>query len=161
MKVIFAADHAGYELKEILKPFVLSLGHEIEDVGADTFDAEDDFVPFMQAAARLVSEDQNHTTYAIIMGGSGQGEAMAANRFTGVRAIVYYGEPGQSQTDVSGNVLDMIGSVRTHNNANVLSLGARFLSESQAKDAVKKFLATPFSGALRHRRRITQLDTNI
>lgn len=160
MKVVFAADHAGFELKAILKPFVVSLGYDIEDVGADTFDSEDDFVPFIQAAARMVAEDPEHTS-AIVLGGSGQGEAIAANRFKGVRAVVYYGELGQSQTDASGTVLDMIGSVRNHNNANVLSLGARFLSESQAKNAVKKFLAMPFSGVPRHIRRIKQIDENL
>ena len=160
MRVIFAADHAAFALKEILKPFVFSLGYDIEDVGADVFDPDDDYVPFMQAAARLVSADP-HNTCAIIMGASGQGEAIAANRFKGVRAVVYYGEPEHPQTDAVGNILDMTGSVRNHNDANVLSLGARFLSEKEAKQAVKKFLATPFSAVPRHMRRVQQLDENI
>ena len=79
---------------------------------------------------------------------------MAANRVTGVRTAVYYGAPKTEQTDMSGNTLSMLQSVRAHNDANVLSLGARFLNEDEAKEAVRMFLATPFSGDDRHLRRI-------
>lgn len=82
---------------------------------------------------------------------------MCANRVSGVRAAVYYGEAG-TQEDMSGNTLGMIASTREHNNANVLSIGARFLSEEQVKDAIKLFLETPFSGDERHVRRIKKID---
>lgn len=157
MKIVFAADHGGFELKETLKDFVASLGHEVEDVGAHTFDKADDYPPFILAAARRVAADPEHTR-GIVIGGSGQGEAFAANRVKGVRAVVYYGEPARKQTDADGNELSMIESTRNHNDANVLSLGGRFLSVDEAKDAVTRWLETPFSGEERHVRRHTQVD---
>ena len=83
---------------------------------------------------------------------------MAANRVKGIRAAVYYGDSFAEQTDESGNILNLIQSVRAHNNANILSLGARFLSDEAARNAVKLFLDTPFSGDERHVRRIAKLD---
>ena len=157
MKVYFAADHAGYALKEILKPFVQSLGYEIEDVGAHALDMNDDYPVFIQAAARKVAEDTANSR-GIVIGGSGQGEAFAANRIKGVRAVVYYGEPARKQIDAGGKELDMISSTREHNNSNVLSLGGRFLIENEAKAAVKKWLSTGFSGEERHTRRIEMIS---
>jgi len=159
MKVVFASDHGGFELKENLKPFIQLLGYEVEDVGAFALDMDDDYVPFMQAAAKKVAEDPEHTR-GIVIGGSGQGEAIAVNRFKGVRAAVYYGEPRKNQIDAEGNELDMLTSSREHNNANILSLGARFLSKGEAKEAVKKWLAISFSASKRHVRRIEMLDQN-
>jgi len=93
-----------------------------------------------------------------VFGASGQGEAIAANRVPGVRAVVYYAPAGE-QMDTAGKSLGMAASTREHNDANVLSLGARFLTEEEAKDAVKEWLQTSFSGEERHKRRIAQLDT--
>jgi len=160
MKVVIASDHGGFELKEILKPFLTLLGYEVVDVGAFALDMNDDYVPFMQAAARKVEEDPEHTR-GIVIGGSGQGEAIAANRFKGIRAAVYYGEPRKNQIDAEGRELDMLTSSREHNNANVLSLGARFLSKGEAKEAVKKWLAISFPESERHVRRIEMLDRGI
>lgn len=157
VKVVFAADHAGYPLKEILKPYVASLGYDVEDAGAHELDNSDDYVPFMKAAAAKVSADPENTR-AITIGASGQGEALVPNRYKGVRAIVYYGPAAHPQTDAGGKILDIIASSREHNNANVLSLGARFLSEDEAKDAVKRWLETPFSGEERHARRVRMID---
>lgn len=157
MKVFFGADHGGFALKESLKPFVASLGYEVDDCGAHALDMEDDYPTFVQAAARKVASDPGNSR-GIVIGGSGQGEAFAANRIRGVRAVVYYGEPARKQTDAKGNVLDMIESTRQHNNANVLSLAGRFLTEEEAKDAVRRWLATPYSGAERHERRHNMLD---
>lgn len=156
----FASDHAGFELKKILMPFVQSLGHEVEDCGAFEMETADDYPQIVACAARLVSDDaaQELDSRAIVLGASGQGEAMAANRFKGVRAAVYYGPAGE-QTDQSGEKLDMLVSSRRHNNANILSLAARFLTAEAAKDAVKIWLETAFSGDERHERRIQQLDT--
>lgn len=157
MKVVFAADHAGFPLKEILKPFVVSLGYDVEDVGAHELNQSDDYVPFMKAAAEKVSADPEGTK-GITIGASGQGEALVPNRYKNVRAIVYYGPAAHPQIDAQGKELDIIASSREHNDANVLSLGARFLTAEEAKDAVKRWLATPFGGGERHARRIKMID---
>ncbi len=157
MKVVFAADHAGFNLKEALKASVAILGHEVQDVGAYSLDPKDDYVMFVEAAAKKVAEDPKNTR-AIILGGSGQGEAIAANRFKGVRAVVYYGNPARKQIDADGKELDLIISTREHNDSNVLSLGARFLSGEEANEAVTKWLRTPFSGLERHARRNKNID---
>ena len=159
MRVYFAADHGGFPLKEALKPFVQSLGYEVEDMGAFTLDMEDDYPVFVQAAARKVAENPSDRR-GIIIGGSGQGEAFAANRIKKVRAVVYYGEPARQQTDADGKQLDMITSTRQHNDSNVLSLAGRFLTEEEAKAAVKKWLAAAHDGAERHTRRHRMLDEN-
>lgn len=159
MKIYCASDHAGFELKNALIAFVQELGHEAEDMGAFALDMNDDYPQFIASAARNLSNDVSagKESRAIVIGASGQGEAMIANRFKGVRCALYYGEAGE-QTDASGKKLDMLTSVREHNNANALSLGARFLSEDEAKHAVERWLSTPFSGEERHARRIKQID---
>lgn len=158
MKVFFAADHAGFELKNVLLSFVRTeLKYEVEDLGAKEFDMEDDYPHIIAKAAQAVSAMPEHNR-AIVIGASGQGEAMVANRFPHVRAGVYYGYVGKEQTDAAGKTLDLITSMREHNDANVLSLGARFMSESDAKSAVSLWLATPFSGERRHSRRVAQID---
>lgn len=156
MTIYFASDHAGFALKQELLTFVRSLGHEAEDLGPHVFDASDDYPDFIIPTAQKVAATPG--SYGIIIGASGQGEAMAANRIKGVRAAVYYAPAKQEQTDASGEVLDLLTSTREHNNANVLSLGARFLLEEEAKEAVRQWLVTPFSGEERHVRRIQKLD---
>ncbi len=167
MKIYFAADHGGFALKETLKPFVRSLGYEVEDCGAFSLDIQDDYPTFIQVAARKVGADAaaGIDNRAVLVGGSGQGEAFAANRISGVRAVVYYGEPclpagrlQRKQVDADGKEIDMITSTRDHNDSNVLSLGGRFLTEAEAKAAVQKWLVTPFSGAVRHVRRHAMLE---
>lgn len=161
MKVYFAADHAGFELKNSLLNFVRGeLGHETYDCGAESLDPSDDYPQIIAEAARRLSADalSGLDSRAIILGASGQGEAMVANRFTGVRAAVYYGGDAV-QTDAGGKQLDMLASTREHNNANALSLGARFLTREQAEHAVKTWLETEFSGEERHARRIAHIDT--
>ena len=159
MTVYFASDHAGYELKSALVEYVRALGHDVEDCGARVFDAGDDYPEIIARAARKLSADAlaGRDSRAIVIGASGQGEAMVANRFRGVRCALYYGSAKQ-QKDMSGKALDMIASVRGHNSANALSLGARFLSADEAKKAVEKWLKTDFSGDERHARRIKQID---
>ena len=156
MKVYFAADHGGFPLKEILKPYVQSLGYEVEDVGAFALDMNDDYPVFIMAAARKVAADPG--SRGIVIGGSGQGEAFAANRIKGVRAVVYYGEPARKQIDADGKELDMITSTREHNDSNILSLAGRFLTEDEAKVAVEKWLREPHDGSERHARRHRMLD---
>lgn len=154
MKVVFASDHAGFELKEELMPFVKTLGFEVEDLGPFQYDAQDDYPDFMSKVARAVSENPRETR-GIIMGGSGQGEAIVANRFPNVRAVVFN---GQYEPKDGRIVPDEIAISRIHNDANVLSLGTRFLSESDARDAVKKWLETPFPEEERHLRRIKKIE---
>ncbi len=149
MKVYFAADHAGFELKNALVEYVAELGYEMEDCGAYSFDKNDDYPAIIAIAAKRLAADASagHESRAIILGGSGQGEAIVANRFRGVRAVVYYGkEPS----------IPMLS--REHNDANALSLGARFISEDEAKNTVKEWLSKPFSEDERHARRIKQID---
>lgn len=157
MKVYFAADHAGFELKNALVAFVRALGYEVEDFGAHEFDKDDDYPAYVAMAARVVSESADRMCSAIVVGASGEGEGIVANRFKGVRAAVYYGG-GREQKDASGQTLDIIKSSRIHNNSNVLALGARFLTEDDAKGAIEEWLTTPFSGEERHKRRIAQID---
>ena len=156
MTIYFASDHAGFSLKSALMPFVQSLGHSVEDCGPKALAPDDDFPDYVLPCARKVAG--NAGSFGIILGASGEGEAMAANRVKGVRAAVYYGDAAGAQADEAGNILNLVQSVRAHNNANILSLGARFISEDAAKAAVKLFLATPFSGDERHTRRLVKLD---
>ena len=160
MKIYFASDHGGFELKNELIAFVRTLGYDAEDCGAFENDPADDYPEIIACAARKLSEDSlaGRDSRAIITGASGQGEAMTANRFKGVRCAVYYGPAGREQKDISGKQLDMISSTREHNNANALSLGGRFLSLDEAKQVVKKWLETGFPGEKRHARRIKKID---
>jgi ribose 5-phosphate isomerase B len=144
MKIYIGSDHAGYELKETLKKFLVELGHEVIDKGAFELNPEDDYPDFIRPVAEAVASDPE--SRGIILGGSGQGEAMVANRVKGVRAAVYY-----------GGDLEIVKLSREHNNANTLSLGARFISEEEAKKAVKLWLETPFAGG-RHQRRLEKID---
>jgi len=153
MKVYIASDHAGFDLKNALVPFVRSLGYEVEDCGPVQYDENDDYPNLIAPAARAVSSDPRHTR-AILLGGSGQGEAMVANRFPCVRAVVYNGE----SKGAVFNDLDEIALSREHNDANVLSLGARFLTEEDAKVAVQRWLSTPFRGEERHARRVAAIE---
>ena len=143
--IYLATDHAGFELKEKLKAYLQGLGYEIKDLGAFSYDAEDDYPDFVRQAAEAVSKNPEKDR-AIILGGSGQGEAIVANRFKSVRAVVYYGKDEK-----------IITLSREHNNANVLSLGARFLIEEEAKRAVKLWLETKFNAEERHMRRISKI----
>lgn len=143
MKIYIGTDHAGYELKEQLKKYLAELKHEVEDMGAFELEKNDNYPDFIRPVAQAVSD--NEGSMGIVIGGSGQGEAMCANRTKGVRAALYYG----------GN-LDIIKTSRMHNNANILSLGARFINIDEAKNVVKIFIETPFSNEERHIRRINE-----
>ncbi|MCA9326983.1 RpiB/LacA/LacB family sugar-phosphate isomerase [Candidatus Saccharibacteria bacterium] len=161
MKLAITTDHAGYEALKELKMYLESLGHECVDYGPQTFDAEDDYPDFMFPAAHAVAGGECER--GIIMGGSGQGEAMAANRVPGVRCALFYGPvTAKSAVDAEGTMSDdpyeIVKLSRTHNDANVLSLSGRFLTIDEMKTALSIWLDTPFSGADRHARRIQKLD---
>ena len=144
MKIHLATDHAGLELKEKVKLYLSDLNYEVIDHGAYEYDALDDYPDFIFPCANAVSNDPE--SIGIILGGSGQGEAMAANRVKGVRAAVFYNGPDE-----------IIKLSRQHNNANILSLGARFMSEEEMYKTIEVWLSTDFESG-RHQRRIEKLD---
>ncbi len=166
MKIFIGTDHAGYELKEKMKVYLaeLGLGYEVVDKGAFSYDKDDDYPDFIKPVAEAVASNQG--SFGVIIGGSGQGEAMSANRVPGARAAVFYGEAvAQGAIDVSGkksnDPYEIIKLAREHNDANILSLSVRFLSEDQAKFATELFLSTKFYSDERHIRRIKKLETKI
>jgi len=145
-KIFLAADHAGFRLKEYIKKYLLKSGYEVEDKGAFSINPNDDYPDFILPAAKEVAKDPA-ARKGIVLGGSGQGEAIAANKIRYIRAVVYYGGPSK-----------ILKLSKTHNNANILSLGARFLTKDKAIKAVKLWLATDFSNEARHARRIAKVN---
>lgn len=143
MTIYLAADHAGFELKEAVKKMLIEKRYHVVDCGAEQLIPGDDYPTYMEKAAELVS--RNPESCGIIFGGSGQGEAMVANRHAGVRAAEYYG----------GN-LEIVRLARQHNDANILSIGARFVKEDEAFEVVRLWLQTDFSHERRHERRIKE-----
>jgi ribose 5-phosphate isomerase B len=156
MKIYLASDHAGFQMKNELIKFVGELGYEAEDCGAYELNQDDDYPEFIKKAAGKVSEDSENAK-AIILGGSGQGEAIVANKFPNVRAVEYYG-PNSAEASLGKGNLEIIKLSREHNDANVLSLGARFLSLDEAKEVVELWLKTDFSNEERHKRRISEIE---
>ncbi len=144
--IYLSSDHAGFELKKELLEFLQVEGHACEDAGATIYDDQDDYPDFIIPGAEKVATDLT-ANLGIVIGGSGQGEAIAANKVKGIRAAVYYGGP-----------TDIITLSKQHNNANVLSLGARFMTVDEAKKVVKLWLDTKFTNAERHVRRINKLS---
>jgi len=144
MKIHLATDHAGLELKNKIKQHLNESGHDVIDHGAYEYDALDDYPDFIFPCAKAVAEDSR--SRGIILGGSGQGEAMAANRIKGVRAAVFYNGPKE-----------IIELSRQHNNANILSLGARFMSEEEIYRIIEIWFDTDFEEG-RHQSRIDKLD---
>jgi ribose 5-phosphate isomerase B len=148
MKVYVATDHAGFSHKESIKSYLTEKGYEVVDCGAKEYRDGDAYPPFMSEAARNVQADAFHApSYAVIFGGSGQGEAIVANRFPHVRAIVY-----------AGTNLELVKLGREHNDANILSIGARFCTVEEAKKAIDLFFATSFSHDERHVDRIIKIE---
>ncbi|MEU2654865.1 ribose-5-phosphate isomerase [Streptomyces sp. NPDC007325] len=143
MRVYIGSDHAGYELKTHLVEWLTAQGHEPVDCGPHIYDALDDYPPFCLRAAEKTAADAG--SLGIVIGGSGNGEQIAANKVKGVRAALAWSE----QTAALG---------REHNNANVVAVGARMHSEEEATKFVEIFLATPYSGDERHTRRIEMLS---
>jgi ribose 5-phosphate isomerase B len=143
MRVYIGSDHAGFELKNHLVAWLTSSGHEAVDCGPHIFDAQDDYPPFCLRAAERTAADPD--ALGIVIGGSGNGEAIAANKVRGVRAALAWSEETAS-----------LG--REHNNANVISIGGRMHTVDEATKFVEVFLATPYSGEARHTRRIEMLD---
>ncbi|GAA3009047.1 ribose-5-phosphate isomerase [Streptosporangium longisporum] len=142
MRVYIGADHAGYELKNHVVSWLKEHGHEVTDCGPFVYDAEDDYPPFVLRAAEGVVNDPG--SLGVVIGGSGNGEQIAANKVRGVRAALAWSEETARLS-------------REHNDANVISLGARMHTPQEAARFVEVFLGTAYSGAERHGRRIAQL----
>lgn len=161
MIVYLATDHTGLEIKEKANKFLSDLGYEVQDCGAYEFDKNDDYPDFIAKAAKGVSSDPENSK-GIIFGGSGQGEAMTANKFMGVRAAVFYGcvIPARA-ADVTGrqssDPYEMLRLTREHNNANILSIGTRFLTDEDILKVIKIWLDAPFTEEERHLRRIQKI----
>src|SRR5579859_1659614 len=142
MRVFLGSDHAGFELKERLVQHLRELGHDPVDCGAHTFDPDDDYPPPCITAARHTAAEAG--SLGIVIGGSGNGEQIAANKVHGIRAALVWSE-------------DTARLARQHNDANVISIGARNHPDAEAIRFVDLFLATPFSQGERHLRRIAML----
>jgi ribose 5-phosphate isomerase B len=141
-----ATDHAGFEHKEAIVAWLTYEGYVVVDHGAKSYDSDDDFPDFIALAAAAVSSAPEESL-GLIFGGSGQGEAMVANRFPNVRATVFYG--GSS---------DIIELSRAHNDANVLSFGARFVSVEEIKISILNWLKTPVLKEEKYRRRNQKIE---
>jgi ribose 5-phosphate isomerase B len=142
MRVHIGSDHAGFELKNYLVSSLIADGHDVVDHGPEAYDAEDDYPVYcIPAAEGAVAEPGS---LAVVIGGSGNGEQIAANKVIGTRAALAYN-------------LETAKLGRQHNDANVISIGARMHTEEEALEMVRIFLSTPFSGDPRHARRIQLL----
>lgn len=157
MKIFLATDHAGFHHKEALKKHLIKSDHDVTDIGAFELNPVDDYPDFVTPLARSVTE--NPGSFGVIFGGSGQGEAIAANRFPGIRTTIWYGnvETTDTMRDNHLHGFDIIKLGRQHNDANVLAIGARFISVADAILVTDEWLATPFNGDERHIRRINKL----
>ena len=142
MRIHIAADHAGFELKAHLVEHLRAAGHDVTDHGAHAYDPEDDYPAVCFAAAEAVVAEPG--SLGVVIGGSGNGEQIAANKVTGVRAALAW-----------NTTTARLG--RQHNDANVVAVGGRQHSVDEAVEIVDAFLAEPFSGDARHQRRIDQL----
>jgi ribose 5-phosphate isomerase B len=160
MKIFIGSDHAGYEMKEKLIEYLagLELGYEVSDKGAFEYKEDDDYPDFVFPVAMAVVE--NPGSFGIVLGGSGQGEAMCANKVSGARAVVFYGQEDMEPTggEMNSETFQMVKLGREHNNANILSIGARFVTVDEAKFAVELFLNTEFKQEERHLRRIDKIE---
>ena len=143
MRVHIGGDHAAYDLLGELITFLEAEGHEVTNHGPHELDAEDDYPVFVLRAAEAVAADPG--SLGVVLGGSGNGEQMAANKVAGIRAALCYSE-------------ELATLAREHNNAQVISIGARMSAVEEAKAMVAAFLATPFSEAPRHQRRIDMVS---
>ncbi len=144
MKIHLATDHTGVSHKEALKAYLLEQGMDVVDHGAFEVVDGDDYPDYVLPCAQAVAADPDNSM-GIIFGGSGQGEAMCANRVPGIRCAVFY-----------GGTTDMLTLPREHNASNMLSLAARYLTPEEVIEAVRVWLATPFSGDERHVRRLSK-----
>jgi len=159
--IYLGADHAGFVLKEKIKQWLKKSGYSFKDLGAQKYDPNDDYPDIVKKVADAVSHDPVNSR-GIIIGGSGQAEMIVANKFPGVRCVLFYTPAVPTEAaDIKGrksnDPFEIIRLTREHNNANMLSLGARFLRENDALTAINKWLKEPFPNHERHARRINKI----
>ena len=154
MKIYISSDHAGFKLKGEIVKFLSEKSYDVEDSGPYDYNETDDYPDYVAAVARQVSANPNDN-FGIVIGGSGQGEAIMANRFPNVRAVVFNGQYAPPDGHA---VPDEIAFTREHNDANILSIGAWFIDEGEVKRSVLRWLATPFTGEERHIRRLRKIE---
>src|SRR5262245_19453570 len=142
MRVYLGCDHAGFELKQDLAQRIVAAGHDVQDFGAMELDPSDDYPPYCLRAASAVAQDPG--SLGVVIGGSGNGEQISANKVPGIRAALAWN-------------VDTAKLSRQHNDANVIGIGAREHTPETATELVVAFLATPFSNDVRHQRRIDQI----
>jgi ribose 5-phosphate isomerase B len=161
MNIALSTDHAGLEKLQKIAVYLDGKGHTCQNFGPGSFDAQDDYPDFIFPAAEAVASGEFEA--GIILGGSGQGEAMAANRVAGVRCTVFY-QPATAveAIDAEGNMsqdpFEILKLSRQHNHANMLSLASRFLTIDLMKQAIDAWIETPYSQEERHARRVEKLD---
>lgn len=161
MKIFLASDHTGFEIKEKVKEFLQVKNYEVVDCGAYAYNPEDDYPDFMAKAAAGVAADPENS-FGIIFGGSGQGEAMVANKFKGVRCALFYSKEAPTEAvDIKGTAstdpFEILKLTKQHNHANMLSIGVRFLKEEDIFRAIEIWLATGVSNEPRHLQRIEKI----
>ena len=142
MKIALGSDHAGFEYKEAIKSMLVELGHEVEDFGTDSTESVD-YPLFIKPAAEAVADGRCER--GIVLGGSGNGEAMCANKVQGIRCALCWNT-------------ETARLARRHNDANMVSIGQRMISLETALEIVMEWLQTPFEDGGRHTRRIAMLD---
>lgn len=161
MKVYLATDHTGFGLKNKVKDNLNNEGYEVEDCGAYEYNEDDDYPDFISKAAEMVSKDPDNTK-GVIFGGSGEGEAMLANKYKGVRCALFYTPAlpvqavnieGRQSTDP----FEILKLTREHNWANMLSIGVRFLKEEDVLKAIKLWLLSPAPTDEKHVRRVEKI----
>ncbi|MBC7766776.1 RpiB/LacA/LacB family sugar-phosphate isomerase [Arenimonas sp.] len=152
MKIVIASDHAGFELKSYLIKALREKEYDVVDMGNTIYDDTDDYPDYIKMVGEYVSEHNNSKQYrGIVIGGSGQGENICVNKFTNVRSVLIYGNDRELNTTIAK-------LSRQHNNANVMSLGSRFIEQNRALEIVHIWLEENFSNEERHIRRLSKIE---
>ncbi|MEX1059067.1 MAG: RpiB/LacA/LacB family sugar-phosphate isomerase [Candidatus Saccharimonadales bacterium] len=161
MNIALASDHAGLEQLKELSSYLESLGYEVKNFGPKNLNPNDDYPDFIIPAAKAVAVGECER--GIVLGGSGQGEAIAANKIRSIRCVVFYGPAvPRKVVDAAGRTshdpYEIVRLSRQHNDSNMLSLAARFITVEDMKSVIKLWLGTPFSQEDRHQRRIGKIN---
>lgn len=152
MKIVIASDHAGFALKGFLVNSLRDLDFDVIDLGNTVYDENDDYPDYIKMVGEYISEHNNPKQYrGIVIGGSGQGENICANKYQNVRSALIYG----NDTGLNTTIAKLS---RQHNNANVISFGARFIENENALEALRVWLSEDFSDEERHVRRLSKLE---